>query len=105
MASFGNFIKVEREKKGWSQTEFGALVSINTPAVSRIENDKKSFTVAKLELLAHLFELDFNLVRDLFFADKFAKEAYKYNCTSNVFKVAEGTVNYIRDRNKNQGSK
>lgn len=40
MASFGKFIKAQREKKGWSQTEFGALIKCNTPLVSRIENDK-----------------------------------------------------------------
>ena len=103
MTTFGNFIKTEREKKNWSQTEFGAKIKINTPAVSRIENDRKNFPVLKLELLAQLFELDYNKVKDLYFADKFAKEAYKYKCTSNIFQIAESQQQYLRAINSKQG--
>ncbi|MFL3664648.1 MAG: helix-turn-helix domain-containing protein [Flavobacteriales bacterium] len=103
MGSFGEFIKIEREKKGWSQTEFGALIKINTPAVSGIENDRKKFSVSKLELLAELFELDYNTVKDLYFADKFAKEAYQYNCTEKVHALAENQSKYIRNKNTEQG--
>lgn len=103
MASFGNYIKTNREERGWSQTEFGAKVKINTPAVSKIENDRKRFPVAKLELLSQLFELNFNKVKDLYFADKFAKEAYEYNCSDNIFKVAENQSTYIKAVNAKQG--
>ena len=103
MASFGKYIKIEREKKGWSQTEFGALIKINTPAVSRIENDKKRLTVNKLELLAELFEADYQKLKDLYFADKFAKEAYAYKCSDKVYALAETQSSYIRDINSKQG--
>jgi len=103
MASFGKYIKIEREKKGWSQTEFGALIKINTPAISRIENDKKKLTVSKLELLAKLFETDYQTLKDLYFADKFAKEAFEYKCTEKVFSVAETQSSYIREINSKQG--
>ncbi|MBL1231557.1 MAG: transcriptional regulator [Flavobacteriales bacterium] len=103
MGSFGKFIKTEREKKGWSQTEFGALIKINTPAISGIENDRKSFSVAKLELLAKLFKLDYNTVKDFYFADKFAKEAYQYNCTEKVHALAENQSKYLRNKNVKQG--
>ena len=103
MASFGKYIKIEREKKGWSQTEFGALIKINTPAVSRIENDKKKMTASKLELLAKLFETDYQTLKDLYFADKFAKEAFEYKCTEKVFSVAEIQSSYIREINSKQG--
>jgi transcriptional regulator with XRE-family HTH domain len=103
MASFGKFIKAEREKKGWSQTEFGAKIKINTPAVSRIENDRKMLSISKIELLATLFELNYNTVKDLYFADKFAKEAYEYKCSEKVFSVAESQTNYLREINAKQG--
>jgi transcriptional regulator with XRE-family HTH domain len=98
MASFGTFIKLEREKKGWSQTEFGALVHINMTAISRIENDKKKFNDSKLGLLAQLFEMDITKVKDLYFADKFAKEAYKHNCSGSVFAVAEKENQYLKSK-------
>lgn len=103
MGSFGKFIKTEREKKGWSQTEFGALIKINTPAISGIENDRKKFSISKLELLAELFEMDCQTVKDLYFAEKFAKEAYQYNCSEKVHALAEDQSKYIRNKNTKQG--
>tara|TARA_R110001592_G_scaffold32788_3_gene114500 strand:- start:2267 stop:2590 length:324 start_codon:yes stop_codon:yes gene_type:complete len=103
MGSFGKFIKTEREKKGWSQTEFGALIKINTPAISGIENNRKKFSISKLELLAELFEMDCQTVKDLYFAEKFAKEAYQYNCSEKVHALAEDQSKYIRNKNTKQG--
>ncbi|WP_300491665.1 helix-turn-helix transcriptional regulator [Flavobacterium sp.] len=103
MASFGKFIKTEREKKGWSQTEFGALIKVNTPLVSRIENDKKSLALDKIKLLSELFGMNYDIVKDLYFADKFAKEAFQYNCSDKVFVAAETQTKYFREINSKQG--
>ena len=35
MASFGHFIKTEREKREWTQTEFGAKIGINSSAIKK----------------------------------------------------------------------
>lgn len=103
MASFGKFIKTERERKGWSQTEFGALIKINTPLVSRIENDKKPLALNKVKLLAEILEADYEKLKDLYFADKFAKDAYKYKCSESVFSVAEEQTKYLKEVNTIQG--
>ena len=83
MASFGKFIKAQREKKGWSQTEFGAF--------------------SKLKLLSELFELEYENLKDLYFADKFAKDAYQHKCSENVFSVAKAQTKYFREINTTQG--
>jgi len=103
MASFGQFIKTEREKREWTQTEFGAKIGINTSAISRIENDNQKFSKSKLKKLAELFQIDNQRVTDLFFADKFAREAFKYKCSDSIFIVAENAVNYIKNTNVKQG--
>lgn len=103
MASFGHFIKTEREKREWTQTDFGAKIGINSSAISRIENGTQKFSISKLKKLAEVFEIDLHKVSDLFFADKFAKEAYKNHCSDNVFVVAENTANYYKDINAKQG--
>ena len=103
MASFGKFIREEREKKGWSQTELGALIKINTPLLSRIENDKKSLALDKVRLLANVFEMNFDEVKDLYFADKFAKDVFKYKCSENVFSVAKRQAHYLKEVNTTQG--
>ena len=97
MASFGHFIKIEREKREWTQTDFGAKIGINSSAISRIENGTQKFSISKLKKLADVFEFDLQKVRDLFFADKFAKEAYKNHCSENVFVVAESTAIYYKN--------
>ena len=102
MASFGHFIKTEREKRDWTQTEFGAKIGINSSAISRIENGTQKFSKSKLKSLSNLFSLDLQNVTDLFFADKFAREAFKYKCSESVFTVAEDTANYLRNTNTKQ---
>jgi len=103
MASFGQFIKSEREKREWTQTEFGAKIGINTSAISRIENGSQKFSKSKLKKLAELFQIDNQKVIDFFFADKFAREAFKYKCSDAIFMVAEDTANYIKNTNVKQG--
>ncbi len=103
MASFGHFIKVEREKREWTQTEFGAKIGINTSAISRIENGNQKFSKSKLKRLSELFGIELQQVTDLFFADKFAREAFKYKCSESIFSVAEDTANYLRNTNIEQG--
>ena len=102
MTSFGHFIKTEREKREWTQTDFGNKIGINTSAISRIENGSQKFSKSKLKNLAELFEMDLQTVTDLFFADKFAKEAFKYKCSESIFSVAEDAANYYRSTNVKQ---
>ena len=103
MASFGHFIKTEREKREWTQTEFGAKIGINSSAISRIENGTQKFSKTKLESLSKLFNLDMQDTTDLFFFDLFAREAFKYKCSESIFSVAEDTANYLRNTNIKQG--
>jgi len=103
MTRFGRFIKFEREKREWTQTEFGAMIGINTSAICRIENGSQKFSTSKLQKLAELFNIDLQVVTDLFFADKFVRESLKYKCSDNVFKVAEETANYLKTENSIQG--
>jgi transcriptional regulator with XRE-family HTH domain len=102
MASFGCFIKEEREKHNWTQTEFGAKIGINAYAISKIENGSQKFSKTKLNELAKLFEMDFQIVNDLFYADKFADEAYKNHCSDNIFVVAFDNVKYLKSINAKQ---
>lgn len=103
MKSFGNYIKTEREKREWTQTELGTKIGINTSAICRIENGSQKFSKSKLNKLAELFQTDLQIITDLFFADKFVKEALKYKCSESVFSVAEDTANYYRNTNVKQG--
>lgn len=103
MASFGYFIKTEKQKRGWTQTEFGAKIGVNSSAISRIENGTQKFSKSILKLLSKLFSLKLQNVTDLFFADKFARETFRYKCSESIFIFAEDTANYLRNINNKQG--
>jgi len=102
MTSFGDFIKREREKRGWTQTDFGAKLGINSTAISRIENNNKQLSPAKLNLLAEIFGINLGKLKELFYADKFAREAIENDCPENVFAVAEKSAEYMRLKNAKQ---
>ena len=102
-AIFGHFIKMEREKREWTQTEFGDRIGITSSVISRIENRTKKFIISKIEFLSSLFQMDIQKVNDLFFADKFAREAHKYKYSDSVFAVAEDTSHYLKLTNTKQG--
>ena len=46
--------------------------------------------------------MEFQKVNDLFYADKFAVEAYKNQCSDNVFIVADSNVKYLQSTNAKQ---
>lgn len=102
MASFGHFIKTEREKREWTQTEFGAMIGINSSAISRIENGTQKFSKDKLDKLSKIFKIELQTIKDLFYADKFAREAYDNQCSDKIFMVAEDTIKYIKNLNTKQ---
>ena len=102
MASFGHLIRTQREKRSWTQTEFGAKIGINTSAISRIENGSQKFSKSKLKRLSELFEIEEQRIKDLYFADKFAREAYQNKCSKTIFTVAEEAAKYIRVSNTKQ---
>ena len=102
MVGFGQFIKNEREKLEWTQTEFGNQIGINTRAICRIENGTQKFSISKLAKLSEILKIDNQKINDLFFADKFAKEAFKYKCSESVFSVAEDNATYLRNNNTKQ---
>ena len=102
LANFGDLVKKEREKRGWTQTDLGAKIGINSSAISRIENNSKQLSASKLSTISQLFEIDISKIKELYYGDKFAREAYKNDCPETAFAVAEETVKYLKNKNTKQ---
>ncbi|MFV0591535.1 MAG: helix-turn-helix domain-containing protein [Draconibacterium sp.] len=96
MATFGEFIRSERNKRSLNQSDFGQQFGIIMTDISKIENGHKKFPFANLEKLAEFLEMDFMTVKNLFVADILVEEARKYKCSDAVFSVAESHSKYIR---------
>jgi transcriptional regulator with XRE-family HTH domain len=102
IASFGEFIKEERERQGWTQTDLGAKIGINSGAVSKIEHGRKQLTAGKLLGLSQIFGVELTKIKELYFAEKIAKEVCKNDCPESVFEVAASMVKYLKGKNARQ---
>ena len=74
MTSFGNYIKTEREKREWTQTELGTKIGINTSAICRIENGSQKFSKSKLKNLANSLGLTYKLLLTYFLPINLSKK-------------------------------
>lgn len=103
MATFGEFLRNERNKKGLNQSEFGQAFGIIMTDISKIETGKKKFPFTSLEALAKFLGKDYLELKNLYVADKLVEEAHKYQCSDAVFTVAESQSKYLRNKNVKQG--
>ena len=102
MATFGEFLRKERNKKGLNQSDFGQYFGIIMTDVSKIENGRKKFPSTQLGKLAEFLNIDVVKIKDLFVADILVEEAQKYECSDAVFSVAESQSKYIKEKNVKQ---
>lgn len=103
MATFGEFLRAERNKKGLNQSEFGQPLSIIMTDISKIETGKRKFPFTSLEALAKFLGKDYLELKNLYVADKLVDEAHKYECSDAVFTVAESQSKYLKSKNVKQG--
>lgn len=103
MATFGEYIKQERNKKNLNQSDFGQQLGIIMTDISKIENGHKKFPFVSLNKLAEFLDADFMKIKNLFVADILVEEAHKYKCSDAVFSVAENQSIYVREKNAKQG--
>lgn len=104
MATFGEFLKKEREQKGMNQSVFGQEIGIIMTDISKIENDRKKFPFAHLLKLAEFIERDIEELKTIYVADILVDEVHKYECSDKVFSVAEEQSKYLKSKNVKQGN-
>jgi len=100
---FGEYIRNLRTEKGFTLTQLGAKLDLDSANLSKIENGKREFDEKRLELLASVFGLDIENLKTEFFSEVFAKKIYQTNCSTEVLNVAEEKVKYYREQNVQQG--
>lgn len=103
MAIFGDYIRKEREKKEMTQDKFSKALDIPYTDVSKIEHGRKKFKFEKLALLSKIFGVDLQELKDLYGADIIIEQKIKYECSDEVFSVAESQSKYQIEKNVKQG--
>jgi transcriptional regulator with XRE-family HTH domain len=100
--NFGEYIRKLRTQNGWTLTQLGAKLGIDSGALSKIETGKKEFDEELLSNLADAFNLDYEMLKSELISEKIAKKLYQYQCNDNVLTLAEQKVKYIRSKNIKQ---
>lgn len=104
MATFGEFLRKEREKKEMNQSDFGQEIGIIMTDISKIENGRKKYPFQNLQKLADFIGQELDVLKTLYVADILVEEVHKYKCSDNVFSVAEEQSKYLKNKNVKQGN-
>ena len=56
-----------------------------------------------LEALSKFLEVDYFELKNMYVTDKLVEEAHKYECSDDVFVVAESQSKYLKNKNVKQG--
>ncbi len=101
-ATFGEYLKEIRKTHNLTLTQMGAKLEIDSGALSKIENGKRMFDYKKLELLAHEFDIDINILKNEYFSEKIAYELITNSCSDDVLTLAEQKIRYYKNRKNKQ---
>ena len=100
--TFGEYIRSLRTKSGLTLTQLAAQLNLDSANLSKIENNKREFDEKRLEMLAAVFDLELNELRDEFFSEKFARKIYSKCCSERALELAEQKVKYFKQSNVKQ---
>jgi HTH-type transcriptional regulator, competence development regulator len=97
--TFGEWLKLQREIHNLPLRKVAAHLDIDTSIVAKMEKNQRPATRRQLELLAQLFEADFETLLILYLSDRVAYELIDESCSAAVLQVAEQKIKYLRQKN------
>ena len=100
--TFGEYIRLLRTENGMTLTQLAAQLDMDSANLSKIENNKREFDEKRLKKLASVFNLDYNVLRDELFSEKFANKIYSNCCSEKALELAEQKVKYLKQTHVKQ---
>ncbi len=96
MDTIGQILRNKRLALGLLLRQVSAYVDIDQAILSKIERNERKPTKQLLKKLAEILELDKDELLVQFISDKIAYEIVEENCASEVLKVAEKKIKYLK---------
>jgi len=100
--AIGQYLRELRTSEGFTLTQMGAKLGMDSGALSKIENGKKLLDSSFLPIIAEIFNLNLETLKSEFFAEKIAYELIENSCNENTLKLAEEKVKYIKTKSATQ---
>ena len=104
MESFGQYIRRLRTENEFTLTELGAKLKVDSAGLSKIETGHKKMKPDTLLLVAEVFNLEIDKLKEQYYGEEIAMKLYKSNCPESALIVAEKMVNYMKQRSVKQGN-
>lgn len=102
MKSFGDFIRELREEQNLPLRKVAAFLDIDTSVLSKIERGERQASKENVLKIAEFFSLNKQDLLNEFLGENIAMLVYKEKNISDILKVAEGKIEYLRTLNQKQ---
>lgn len=101
--SFGEHIRKLREEYGLPLRKVAAILDIDPSTLSKIERGERSANKEMIPALAKLFKEDMEMLGLILLSDKVAYDLIQEENPSEILKVAEEKIQYLKTKNLQQG--
>jgi len=96
METFGDIIKTERESKSLLLRQVASALEIDQAIISKFERGERKPTKEQVEKFAEFYDLDKNKLITSWLSDQIANTILYEENISEVLKVAEEKVKYLK---------
>lgn len=103
LSRFGDLIREIRKEKGLTLSSVAQELKIDTSTLCKIEKNERNASKEFVIKISEVFAIDKNNLLESFLSDKVAYEIWSEENASNVLKVAEEKVKYLKLANVKQG--
>jgi len=105
MEIFGKYVRELRNNSGLTLTQLAAKLNMDSANLSKVETGKRVFDEKKLYLLAKIFPLNIDELKNEYFGEKIAQKLFESNVSTKSLKIAEIKINYLKNNSKNSINK
>lgn len=102
--SFGEFIRELREKEGMPLRKVAAFIDIDASTLSKIERGERTANKEIIPLLSQILNISENELLLTLLSDTVAESLIYENNSSEILKVAEEKIKYLKSKNFQQGN-
>ena len=96
MDSIGNIIRTKREEKGMLLRQLAAMIDIDTAIISKIERGERKARREQIIKIAKVLGLNEKEILIEYLSENIAYEILQEDSVTDVLKVAERKVKYLR---------
>lgn len=101
---FGEYIRKLREESGLPLRKVAAMIDIDPSTLSKIERGDRSANKEMLPILADILNEDEHTLGLILLSDKVANDLIEEENPTEIFKVAEEKIKYLKTKKLQQGN-